>query len=163
MLTHVELTKILRYDPETGFLFWNAPRPRVKVGRRAGYLHHRGYVYLEINGKHYAAHRLAWFYMTGTMPAKQIDHINRHRADNRFVNLREATHSENRANSKSCNKSGLKGIGYIPFLKNTAKCWKAQITHNKKVIYLGSFHTKEEAHIAYCDAAKRLHGDFFSP
>jgi hypothetical protein len=48
-------------------------------------------------------------------------------------------------------------------MKETDRCWQAQITHNKKVTYLGCFHTKEEAHSAYCDAAKRLPGEFAKP
>lgn len=163
MITHEELTKLLRYDQATGLLHWNSPRPKIRVGNRAGYLHHKGYINLEINGKHYAAHRLIWFYVTGSMPTTQIDHINGNRSDNRFENLREATHGQNRANSKTTNKHGLKGVRRIPWMKDTDRCWQASITHNKKVIYLGCFHTKEEAHMAYCDASKRLHGEFANP
>ena len=122
----------------------------------------RGYIYLEVDGKPYMAHRLAWFYMTGIMPGKQIDHINRNKIDNRFENLREATHGQNRANSKNNNPNGLKGVRRLPWMKDGTKCWQAKITHEKKQIYLGCFHTKEEAHQAYCKAAKKLHGDFFN-
>jgi hypothetical protein len=163
MMTFAELSRILQYDPETGKFVWNVSRPKVKIGCAAGYVHGRGYIHIEIMGKSYAAHRLAWLYMTGKMPANQIDHINRNKSDNRFANLREATHGQNRANSKTCNRHGLKGIRRLPWMKDGDRCWQAQITHNKKVHYLGCFYTKEEAHSAYCDAAKRMHGDFFNP
>lgn len=160
MITHEELTKILKYDPETGNLFWNHPRPKIRVGDKAGYLHHKGYTNLEINGKHYAAHRLIWFYVTGRMPFKAIDHINGDRSDNRFENLREATNGQNRANSITTNKHGLKGVSLLPWMKESGKCWQASIKHNKKVIYLGCYYTKEDAHSAYCKAATELHGEF---
>lgn len=161
MITHEELTKILKYDPETGNLHWNHPRPKIRVGDKAGYLHHKGYTNLEINGKHYAAHRLVWFHVTGSMPSKAIDHINGNRSDNRFENLREASNGQNRANSITTNKHGLKGVRLLPWMKESGKCWQASIKHNNKVIYLGCYYTKEDAHSAYCDAAVKLHGDFF--
>jgi hypothetical protein len=163
-MKHSYLTSILIYDPETGSFQWSAPRPKIKVGQRAGYLKkNTGYIYIEIDGKSHSAHRLAWLYVTGNEPTMQIDHINRNRSDNRFENLREATHGQNRANSKSTNKHGIKGVRRLPWMKDADKCWQASITHNKKVIYLGCFHTVEEARLAYCNAAKRLHGDFFNP
>jgi hypothetical protein len=163
-MEHSYLLKQLSYDAKTGIFKWASPRPKVQVGRQAGYLKKdNGYVYIEIDGKSYSSHRLAWFYVTGEMPEKQIDHINKNKSDNRFCNLREATHGQNRANSKNNNKHGLKGVRRLPWMKETDKCWQAAITYNKKVNYLGCFYTKEEAHMAYCAAAKRLHGDFFSP
>jgi hypothetical protein len=137
------------------------PRPKIQVGKKAGYVKkNKGYVYIEIDGKSYSAHRLAWFYVTGKIPQNQIDHINGKKADNRFENLREASNGQNRANTRSGSKHGIKGVRRLPWMKDGTKCWQAQITHNKKVHYLGCFYTKEEAHSAYCDAAKRLHGSF---
>lgn len=163
MIKHQCLLTILRYDPADGVFYWNSSRPKVRVGQRAGHLHHKGYVNIEIDGKHYSAHRLAWFYITGSMPADQIDHINGNRSDNRIANLRQATNGQNRANSKNNNPHGLKGVRRIPWIAEGKRCWQASIRHNKKSIYLGCFHTKEEAHSAYCDAARKLHGDFYRP
>ena len=160
MITHDELTTILDYDPTTGNLVWKTPRPKIQVGSIAGHSHNRGYINLEIYGKHYAAHRLVWFFVNKEWPKNQIDHINGNKADNRIENLREATNGQNRANTKTTNKHGLKGVRRLSWMKEQDKCWQAQITHQKKVIYLGCYHTKEEAHSAYCDAAKKLHGEF---
>jgi len=98
--------------------------------------------------------------MTGHWPESQIDHKNRIRNDNIFSNLREATNGQNMANTQSSSKHGLKGVSYKKWLKE--KPWEARITFEKKVISLGCFATKEEAHEAYCKEAKRLHGDFFN-
>lgn len=160
-MEHSYLTYILSYDQNTGYFTWAQPRPKIKVGDVAGCVHKgSGYVRIEINGKSYAAHRLAWFYMTGSMPIDQIDHINRIKNDNCFENLREASNGQNRANTKSSSKHGLKGVSYKKWLKE--KPWEARITFEKKVRSLGCFATKEEAHEAYCKEAKRLHNEFFN-
>ena len=161
-MKHEQLISDISYNPETGEFHWISARPKVKVGMKAGYLKkNKGYIYIEYQGKAYSAHRLAWFYVYKKFPTEYIDHINRDKADNRIINLREATHGQNKANSKTINKNGLKGVSKLPWMKDNGKCWQAQIKHNKKQIYLGCFYTKEEAHEAYCKAAKELHGDFF--
>jgi len=157
-ITHNELLRILKYDKDTGLFFWNSPRPKIRVGQQAGHLHHKGYIYLEIYGKHYSAHRLAWFYCTKKWPIDQIDHINGDKSDNRIENLREATNGQNRANSKTKNKSGYKGVTFRQHLKD--KPYIAKINHNKKTIHIGCFKTPEEAFEAYKVYAKKLHGDF---
>lgn len=96
--------------------------------------------------------------MTGQIPVEQIDHIDMNKANNRFVNLREATRSENYRNRTrySNNKSGFKGVCFYP----PTNKWTAQITHLRKAKRIGYFDTPEEAHAAYCKAAQRLHGEF---
>lgn len=160
-MEHSYITNILSYCPDTGVFTWAKPRPRIVVGRVAGAIHKSsGYITMEIDGKHFAAHRLAWFYVHGVMPSEQIDHINRDKTDNRISNLREATNGQNRSNTISSSKHGLKGVSYKKWLKE--KPWEARITFNKKVRSLGCYATKEEAHEAYCMEAKRLHGEFFN-
>lgn len=163
-MEHSYLTSILDYNPETGIFVWKMPRPKIQVGSIAGHIRKgkKPYVHIMIDGKDYSAHRLAWFYVHGIWPNEHIDHINGNHSDNRLVNLREATRSQNKANSISTNKTGFKGVRFLPWVKN-GKQWMAQITFNKKVTYLGSFYTPEEAHWAYCDAAEQLHGEFFNP
>lgn len=161
MINHDELLEMLHYNPNTGIFTWAKKRQKIKAGSVAGSLHKSGYMHIEVKQKGYAAHRLAWFYMTGEWPKEQIDHINRNKSDNRFGNLREATNSQNRSNTEKTNKHGLKGVCHKKWLKQ--KPWQAQITHHKKVIYLGCYSTPEEAHQAYKDAAIKLHGVFANP
>lgn len=87
-----------------------------------------------------------------------VDHINGNTLDNRKSNLRNCTQNENQRNCRKHrdNKTGLKGIYY----QKEAKKYHAQIMVNSKVIYLGLFTNKEEAHAAYCEASKKYHGEF---
>lgn len=88
---------------------------------------------------------------------EQVDHINNSNSlDNRRSNLRLASHGQNMKNKSMYkrNKSGYKGVYYF------WKKYRAQIQVNGKKIMLGSFDTPEEAHEAYCKAAKLYHGEF---
>lgn len=79
--------------------------------------------------------------------------------DNRSLNLRIASGSESQANrsTPSTNTSGLKGASLCKPLGK----WIGSIHYSGKTHYLGLFATKEEAHQAYCDAAKERFGEFF--
>lgn len=155
------IKQLLRYDPKTGNLYWRSDRGKHRAGSVAGRVHKSsGYIRVEIAGKGMSAHRVAWFLHYGVWPTDQIDHINKDKTDNCIQNLREATNGQNRANTRSSSKHGLKGVTFKPWLKE--RPWEARITSNKRVMSLGCYPTKEEAHQAYCNAAKRLHGDFFS-
>jgi len=100
MVTHSELKTILHYDPKTGIFTWKIKiSKKTLIGSIAGHLGHKGYIKIVIKGKGYRANRLAWFYMTGEWPENLVDHVNRIRNDNRWVNLRDITNKENIANS----------------------------------------------------------------
>ena len=87
-----------------------------------------------------------------------VDHIDGDKTNNKIENLREATVSQNRFNSKlqSNNKSGVKGVH---FNKNYKK-WIAQITVNYKVLYLGSYDDIELAELVVQEARSTKHGVF---
>lgn len=95
-------------------------------------------------------------------PREIIDHINGDGLDNRKQNLRICTKSENACNRgiDRDNTSGYKGVCYISNKTKRVKRWIAQIAINKKHICIGYFHTKEEAAIAYNEAATKYHGEF---
>jgi hypothetical protein len=158
VLTADRLRELFEYDPDSGlFVSIRRNNNRFPAGRIAGTLDKAGYVVIHIDGRVYKAHRLAWLYMTGEWPKKQMDHINLVKADNRWVNLREATHAQNMANRTSYGKSGFKGVVW----NESAKKWQAQLKADGKQEYLGVFATKEEAHAAYCKAAQERFGGFF--
>lgn len=153
MLTHERLQELLHYNPLTGVFKWAIPRPGTRAGTIAGAIHHSGYVHIQVDGMMYTAHRLAWFYMTGSWPVDEIDHKDRVRGNNVFDNLREATGLENKQNKGMAhsNKVGLLGV-----CKNGSG-FMATIRLNKKQRYLGTFKTPELAHQAYLIAKRKLH------
>lgn len=159
MLTHAELLRVLHYDPETGIFTWRvALSNRVKVGDEAGSIvrrDHQLYRVIGIHGRSYLAHRLAQFYMTGEWPENEMDHEDRDGLDNRWLNLRPATHAENARNSKA-KRDGLKGV----YLHKASGLWHARITADGSTESLGYFQSEGAAHEAYKAASKRVHGQF---
>ena len=160
MIEYSRLKEYLRYDPLTGVFTWIKKKTKgsVKVGDVAGCPHGNGYWDIRIDRRLYFAHRLAWFYMTGKWPNGHIDHKNGDPGDNRWENLREATASQNHANTRrpKNNTSGLKGASYA----KANNRWLAQIRKQGRHVYLGYHDTKEEAHAAYLEASRRLNGEF---
>lgn len=156
MLTQDRLQELLSYNPDSGLFTWLVPvSRRIKVGGIAGSPSSGGYVRIHIDGKKYKAHRLAWLYTSGKWPAECIDHINGIRNDNRMLNLREATNSENKQNLRVANvnnKTGLLGVSY----RKSGK-FIARITINGARIDIGNFNNAEEAHQAYLRKKQELH------
>ncbi len=148
------LHEFLEYKPDTGLFFWKKGIKGRKKGSKAGHLSKDGYVDIRIKHRLYPAHRIAWLMMTGKWPDNFIDHINRIKSDNRFINLREATKAQNSQNTniQSNNTSGYKGVVWHKPNKN----WCAQIHVNKKHIHLGSFKNLQDAVNARKEAEKRF-------
>lgn len=161
-LTHDELLRRLSYDPETGRFTWMIDLGRHKKGDLAGSPDKAGYVviYLRIDGvqKSFRAHRLAWFYVHGRWPDGDIDHRDLEHSDNRIGELREATRSQNMANT-SAYKDSTTGIKGVSFDKRRGKYY-ARIMKDGQVYHLGSFADVEAASAAYIEAATRLFGEF---
>ena len=97
----------------------------------------------------------------GAAEGKVIDHINHNGLDNRKANLRFVTSQQNTWNKrkqKGSYSSQYKGVHWVKCEKN----WRAVITCNKKVIYIGRFDDEEAAAKAYDDKAKELFGEYAS-
>ena len=134
------LRSLFDYDPHTGVF-----TRRVAVGRhgchralrKAGTKQNYGYIVIAVDHRRYVAHRLAWLYVYGVWPNNDVDHINGDKGDNRIVNLRLATRSQNMQNvvKHKHNKSGAKGVSWM----NTRSKWRAYIFVNYKQIHLGLF------------------------
>lgn len=176
--TPEQLREILRYDHETGKLFWkrrdvslftcNDPRGVEWVAscwnsRCAGKEAFTsacklGYKSGGIYGRLFKAHRVIWAIVYGQWPSKFIDHIDGNPSNNRIENIREATRSENGMNrpAQANNTSGFKGIHWIKSMER----WVARARVNKKSYYFGHFKTKEEAVEAYRSSIREVHKQF---
>lgn len=126
-----------------------------------GCLHNKGYIYVSLDGKKYRIHRLIAIAFIPNPDNKEfIDHINNIRDDNRIENLRWATGTENKQNSKisSNNTSGSKGVCWR---KDNNK-WRAYIMINGKKVHIGCFDNIEDAIKARQEKAKEIFGDFLN-
>lgn len=156
-LSRDEIMALIDYDHLNGIFKWKVNHPMAaRNGGIAGTLDYQGYRRINISGRVYRAHHIAWLISKGEWPKNQIDHINGKKADNRIVNLREATNTENNRNKgiRKDNHSGFKGVSKM------GEKWKAELKHGKTRIYLGLYLTPHEAHEAYAKKATELRGEF---
>lgn len=140
-----DLLQLLRYEPDTGKLFWRerdvslfpakAALRSIALCRlwNARYAYQEaftslndGYRHGSIMGSNYKAHRVIWRMVTGCAP-DQIDHINGNRADNRIENLRDVSLPENARNRQLPvnNTSGVIGVYF--WKKGEIEYWVAQV------------------------------------
>lgn len=145
-----QLRAEISYVPEDGSFVRN------RTGRKSiGSVNSNGYRVISVLGHAYNAHRLAWMLHHGEIP-DFIDHINQDKADNRLANLRLASPSQNKANTKvrADSTTGLKGV------KPKSGKFLATITKDGKRTHLGTFNTALEAHCAYRGASIVMFGEF---
>lgn len=157
------LNEALQYDPETGKLCWKErvdhhfARPRDAKAWNSRYAGKPAFTYVTVLG--YAcgrfqcdklmAHRVIWMMVHGQQP-EHIDHVNGDRSDNRLVNLRSVTKTENARNLRlsSRNKSGHVGVHWHA----RSRKWTACIGVERKLVEVGQFRNIEDA-IAAREAA----------
>jgi len=158
-LTVTQLKAAVRYESESGKFFRVGNRTRSPHGRVLGNKTSNGYLHISVNGKKYAAHRLAWLYAHGEWPNGDIDHIDGDRANNSLSNLRVVSRSTNLENlrvAKTHNAStGL--LGAYPY-GTSGKLFIAKIQVRGRTVRVGLFSTAQDAHEAYVRAKRELHG-----
>ncbi|KPL67431.1 hypothetical protein SZ64_04515 [Erythrobacter sp. SG61-1L] len=165
------LRRLLRYEPETGKLYWLARTadswPDAPPSKRQAWNSQfagketfrtcgsHGYQAGPIMGRTgFLAHRIAWAIVYGEWPT-EIDHINGDRCDNRLENLRMVSRRTNTKNRRllASNRSGAHGV----YWARHAGKWRAEIKSETGRIHLGYFTSKIDA-IAARRAAEREHG-----
>lgn len=162
MLTKERLMEVISYDADTGLFFWLrktcSKHNNFKTGDPISTKDNKGYLKVKIDGARYRLHTLAWLYVHGRHPEEFIDHINGCKSDNRILNLREVTGSQNQCNTtlKANNTSGFKGVSW----KKDAGKWRARCAKNGKTFELGYFTTTEEARQAIEKFREEIHGEY---
>lgn len=88
----------------------------------------------------------------------EVDHRNTNGLDCRRSNLRSATGTQNRSNTRlrSDNASGIKGI----YQRSDTRRWTGAVKTAGKRIRIGSFDTPEAAALAIASARTKAHGEF---
>lgn len=167
------LRKLLRYEPDTGKLFWLHRTPDMfddgahlasvrcamwnsrYAGKEAlSTINKGGYRHGTVLGQTIFSHRVVWAIHYGQWPKSDIDHVNGNRLDNCIDNLRVVSRRENMRNAKRpvTNTSGVVGV----FWNRSRKKWGAHISDNNGSMLLGEFANKSDAIAARKDAEKRL-------
>ena len=154
------LRQRLRYDPETGLLYWREYSPfsmrwnSKYPDRVAGLINPRGYRRVCVDDKVYHAHRIIWAMEYGDWPDKEIDHVDGDKTNNRLSNLRVVDRVENGRNLSiaSNNTSGVTGVSW----NKQRNKWTVRIKANGYYHYLGLFFSFDEAVKVRKDAEARF-------
>jgi hypothetical protein len=162
---HIEqdaLKLLLTYNPETGIFTWNkrevskvTPNKRgvnvfnsLYAGDEAGNINYTPrsktpYLHIQILGKTYKAHRLAFIYMEGQAP-EEVDHKDHNGLNNKWSNLRASNNRDNSKNlpKQKSNKTGVIGVNW----HKSAKKWQARaVNHDGVRVDLGRHDNFEDA------------------
>lgn len=168
---HATLLKLLRYEPETGRLFWRRRPPELFCGhdrdaawrkwntryadKEAFTASRNGYRCGGIFTVIYPAHRVIWAMLCGVIDDREIDHIDGDRGNNRPANLRLVSAQGNARNASisSANTSGVLGVDF----NKKARKWRATIKVNYRKLFVGEFRLFDDA-VAARKAAERKYG-----
>lgn len=126
-----------------------------KQNKPVGAIDSSGYLRISVDGKTYSAQRLIYLYFKGYLP-DLVDHIDLDRTNNKIVNLRECTRSQNQHNTtlRKDNKSGVKGVCWC----NRWGKWLARIKVNGESVFVGYFDDLKKAEQEVTRAREKAHG-----
>lgn len=108
-----------------------------KDGKELWTMLHHGYRWLRCDKRIVAYHRVAWLLLTGDWPEQDIDHVNRNKDCNSWINLRLATQKQNAENrgAHSNNLLGIRGVRYRP----KDGFYQPRLMHKGQALYLGIY------------------------
>lgn len=165
MIQIIDVHSMFTFDFEAGRVFWKCPpknHPRL-VGSEAGCPRaalHNGKIYwrIKIGRMSYGRARVIYFAATGRYDFECIDHINGNSEDDRLVNLREATVTQNAWNHKGRARRINLPMG-VRQIASSGR-YEARIGCHRRQLHLGAFDTPEEAHAVYLAKRKELFREF---
>ena len=146
----------MRYEPETGLLYWLPHQGAKRFQNRTGVAGtaEGRYVKVHLDGEMFYGHHAAWALAKGAWPKQQLDHEDGDGRNNRMGNLREATQLENARNMRRTrlNTSGVSGV-----TRDAARGkWHVHIRDGEKNTGLGRFDSFDDAVAARKAAEQRL-------
>lgn len=147
------------YHPNTGKLYWR-PNNIMSAAWRAKYVGEEAFTHTYANGRRNGkfmqvkleASRVAWALAMRRWPVGDIDHIDRDPSNNRLTNLRDVSETVNLLNTKLSknNKTGVHGVSV------RGNRFVAMLGYKRKLHYLGTFNSVDEAYAARVAFGKSL-------
>ncbi len=130
----------------------------LKIKNYKWHLSADGYAVTTMARANNLTYRLHWVSTGKPAKGKSIDHINGNKLDNRKVNLRRCSISENSFNRGASvnNKYGYKNI----YRHKTRDCWIVELCKEGKRRYCKGFKTIKDAIEARNYYAKKIQGEF---
>jgi hypothetical protein len=125
------------------------------AGERAGF-EYRGYRFVSVGNRIFQESQIIWLWVTSEWPSSIVEHADVVGANNAWLNLRLATRSQNRANTRAQKNNALHTKGVI-FRYGR---YRASICKDGVRYYLGGFVSVEAAQVAYAEKAAELFGAF---
>ena len=155
---------VFTLDGELGKIYWKSPPKNhaEKTGTEAGYLNagagkNKSYWQVRVFGKTFKRSRVIFYMANGRWPSPAVDHINGNSLDDRPINLRECTLSQNAVNSAT--HSRIHALPRGVYLTKQGR-YMARLTRNRLTKSLGVYATPEEAKAVYDGARKEAFGEF---
>lgn len=148
----LEIKEALTYDPISGVLYFKDTGLPIKTHNTC-----QGYFGVSYDGVSYLAHRLIFLLVDGTLPEKDVDHINGIKTDNRFSNLRKVTRQQNTFNrSKNLNKDLPKNV----YLHKPSGRYQVKMKINKETRHFGYYDDLELAEFVAQEVQAKYHGEY---
>jgi hypothetical protein len=153
MINTDDLSKLFRYDPQTGVIYRKKKNGSEEVASH--FAKRQGRNRVRVFGKWMYAYRVGWALYYGKWPSYEIDHINGVSCDDRISNLRDVPRKTNQENVRRATSRSITGV--LGVSKDNNRYKTSINTGGGKMKYIGSFKTIEEAKEAFIKAKRTYH------
>lgn len=155
-----DLKKLLRYNKDTGEVYWLERKQGRPLDREAGSQDRYGYKWIRINGNLYSTARVVWYYHYGKFPKENLEYKNGNPRDIRISNLIEVSYllHKERQRARKITTEGAKGV-----YKNKHGMWKVRIMKDGKAHTRGPFLEPADAYASHKQLSQELFGDLYQP